>query len=109
MRRRTTDSMPDVLAASKKGVVAVAALARDQQHVGVLVSSSVRIFHYVEVVIVYAIALHVVLAKPKGKIHGRGGGPRAVCLCVHHQARATIVVVAHRSDTEQAFYAGNHR
>ena len=90
------------------GVVAGGALARDQQHVGVLVSSSVRIFHHVEVVIVYAVALHVVLAKPKGKVHGRGSGPRAVCLCVHHQARATIVAVAHRGDTEQAFYAGNH-
>ena len=92
----------------EKGVVAVAALARDQQHVGVLVSSSVRIFHHVEVVIVYTVALHVALAKPKGKVHGRGSGPRAVCLCVHHQARAAIVAVAHRGDTEQAFYAGNH-
>ena len=26
---------------------------------------------------------------------------------MHHQARATIVAVAHRGDTEQAFYAGN--
>ena len=74
----------------------------------VLVSSSVRIFHYVEVVIVYAVALHVALAKPKGKVHRRGSGPRPVCLCVYHQARATIVAVAHRGDTEQAFYAGNH-
>ena len=92
----------------EKGVVAVGALARDQQHVGVLVFSSVRIFHYVEVVIVYAVALHVALAKPKGKVHGRGSGPRAVCLCVYHQARAAMVAVAHRGDTEQAFYAGNH-
>lgn len=92
----------------EKGVVAGGALARDQQHVGVLVSSSVRIFHYVEVVIVYAVALHVALAKPKGKVHRRGSGPRSVCLCVYHQARATIVAVAHRGDTEQAFYAGNH-
>ena len=92
----------------EKGVVAVGALARDQQHVGVLVSPPVRIFHHVEVVIVYAVALHVALAKPKGEVHGRGGGPRAVCPCVHHQARAAIVAVAHRGDTEQAFYAGNH-
>ena len=84
----------------EKGVVAGGALARDQQHVGVLVSSSVRIFHHVEVVIVYAVALHVALAKPKGEVHGRGSGPRVVCLCVHHQARATIVAVAHRGDTE---------
>ena len=109
MRRRTTDSMPAVLAVSKKGVVAVRALARDQQHVSVLVFSSVRIFHYVEVVIEYAVALHVALAKPKGKVHGHGGRPRAVCLCVHHQARAAIVAVAHRGDTEQALHAGNHR
>ena len=27
---------------------------------------------------------------------------------MHHQARAAIVAVAHRGDTEQAFYAGNH-
>ena len=27
---------------------------------------------------------------------------------MYHQARATIVAVAHRGDTEQAFYAGNH-
>ena len=72
------------------GVVAGGALARDQQHVGVLVSSSVRIFHYVEVVIVYAVALHVALAKPKGKVHRRGSGPRPVCLCVYHQARAPL-------------------
>ena len=93
----------------EKGVVAVRALARDQQHVSVLVFSSVRIFHYVEVVIEYAVALHVALAKPKGKVHGHGGRPRAVCLCVHHQARAAIVAVAHRGDTEQALHAGNHR
>ena len=92
----------------EKSVVAGGALARDQQYVGILVSSTVRIFHHVEVVIVYAVALHVVLAKPKGKVHGRGSGPRAVCLCVHHQARAAIVAVAHRGDTEQAFCAGNH-
>ena len=92
----------------EKGVVAVGALARDQQHVSVLVFSSVRIFHYVEVVIEYAVALHVALAKAKGEVHGRGSGPRAVCLCVHHQARAAIVAVAHRGDTEQAFYAGDH-
>ena len=70
----------------EKGVVAVGALARDQQHVSVLVFSSVRIFHYVEVVIEYAVALHVALAKAKGEVHGHGGRPRAVCLCVHHQA-----------------------
>ena len=108
MRRRTTDSMPAVLAISKRVSSPAGPLARDQQHVGVLVSSSVRIFHYVEVVIVYAVALHVALAKPKGKVHRRGSGPRSVCLCVYHQARATIVAVAHRGDTEQAFYAGNH-
>lgn len=45
---------------------------------------------------------------PRGEVHGRGSGPRAVCLCVHYQARAAIVAVAHRGDTEQAFYAGNH-
>lgn len=100
MRRRTTDSMPAVLAVSKKSVVAVGALARDQQHVGVLVFFSVRIFHHVEVVIVYAVALHVTLAKPKGEVHGRGSGPRAVRLCMHHQARTAIVAVAHRGDTE---------
>ena len=93
----------------EKGTIAVASLARDQQRVGVPVSSSVRIFHHVEVVIVYAVALHVALAKPKGKVHGRGSGPRAVCLCVHHQTRAAIVAVAHRGDTEQAFYAGDNR
>ena len=84
----------------EKGVVAVGALARDQQHVGVLVSSSVRIFHHVEVVIEYAVALHVALAKPKGEVHGRGSGPRAVCFCMYHQSRAAIVAVAHRGDTE---------
>ena len=68
----------------EKGVVAVGALARDQQLVSVLVSSSVRIFHYVEVVIEYAVALHVALAKAQGEVHGHGGRPRAVCLCVHH-------------------------
>ena len=68
----------------EKGVVAGGALARDQQHVGVLVSPPVCIFHHVEVVIEYAVALHVALAKPKGEVHGRGSGPRAVCLCVHH-------------------------
>ena len=93
----------------EKGVVTGGALARDQQHVGVLVSPAVRIFHHVEVVIVYAVALHVALAKAKGEVHGRGGRPRAVCLCVYHQARAAIVAVAHRGDTEQAFYAGNNR
>ena len=84
----------------EKSVVTGGALARDQQYVGVLVSSSVRIFRHVEVVIVYAVALHVALAKPKGKVHGRGGRPRAVRLCMHHQARAAIVAVAHRGDTE---------
>ena len=66
------------------GVVAGGALARDQQHVGVLVSPPVCIFHHVEVVIEYAAAFHVALAKPKGEVHGRGSGPRVVCLCVHH-------------------------
>ena len=84
----------------EKGVVAGGALARDQQHVGVLVSPPVCIFHHVEVVIEYAVALHVALAKPKGEVHGRGSGPRAVRLCMHHQARATILAVAHRGDTE---------
>lgn len=84
----------------EKGVVAGGALARDQQHVGVLVFPPVCIFHHVEVVIEYAVTLYVALAKPKGEVHGRGSGPRAVCLCVYHQARATIVAVAHRGDTE---------
>ena len=91
------------------GCVAFGALSRDQQYVGVLVFFPVRIFHHVEVVIEYAVALHVALAKPKGEVHGRGSGPRAVCLCMYHQARTTILAVAHRGDTEQTLHAGNHR
>ena len=71
MRRRTTDSMPDVLAVSK-GCCRRRALARDQQHVSVLVSPPVCIFHHFEVVIEYAVALHVALAKPKGRSTGVG-------------------------------------
>ena len=91
------------------GCVAFGALSRDQQYVGVFVFSPVRIFHHVEVVIEYVVALHVALAKPKGEVHGRGSGPRAVRLCVHHQARTTVLAVAHRGDTEQTLHAGNHR
>ena len=84
----------------EKGVVASGTFARDEQHVSVRASRAVCVFDYIEVVIVYAVALHVALAKPKGKVHRRGSGPRAVRLCMHHQARATILAVAHRGDTE---------
>ena len=65
------------------GCVAFGALSRDQQYVGVLVSSPVRIFHHVEVVIEYAVALHVALAKAQGEVDRHGRGPRAVCLRVY--------------------------